>query len=146
MSNRQSIRLEGYDYTQPGAYFITLVTAGRENIFGQIKGGEMILNNFGSLITALWQALPVHFPVVSDDLMVMPNHLHGIIILRPEDMGISGTGPVGGSDRASKYNHALECGRASGRWSLNPKSQYRVLRPYAGRQTMAGGPHNRHPE
>ncbi len=86
--HRRSIRLKGYDYTQAGAYFVTLVTAGREYIFGEIKDNEMVLNNIGQLVSILWQALPIHFPIALGYWVVMPNHLHGIIILRPVDLGI----------------------------------------------------------
>ena len=51
--NRRSIRLPGYDYSQEGAYFVTLVTAGRETIFGAVSVGEMALNEFGEIISSM---------------------------------------------------------------------------------------------
>ena len=76
--HRQSNRLKGYDYTFPGAYFVTIVTDRRESLFGQITAGEMKLNPTGQLVAALWQALPLHFPISMNAWVLMPNHLHGI--------------------------------------------------------------------
>ncbi len=79
--SRHSIRLEGYDYSQAGAYFVTLVAKDRELAFGAIKDDEMLLNLIGKLVAVLWQALPRHFPVSLDECILMPNHFHGIVIL-----------------------------------------------------------------
>ncbi len=87
--HRRSIRLKGFDYRQGGAYFVTLVVAGRENLFGKIDGSEMVLNETGKLVAALWQALPFHFPISLGNWVVMPNHHHGIIVLRPDELGLN---------------------------------------------------------
>jgi REP element-mobilizing transposase RayT len=79
---RRSIRLPGYDYTQPGAYFVTLVTQNRLHLFGEIVDGEMRLNNLGQLACAQWLRLTRRFAAVElDEFVIMPNHLHGIIFL-----------------------------------------------------------------
>jgi hypothetical protein len=52
--HRRSIRLKGYDYTRPGAYFVTLVTWGRECLFGVVVGGEMRLNEMGKIVSWYW--------------------------------------------------------------------------------------------
>jgi putative transposase len=93
--NRRSIRLPGYDYTQPGAYFVTLVTKFRECLFGEILNGGMILNECGSIIRSKGLELPNRFPnIVLDEFVIMPNHIHGIIIIS------DGNGTVGaGSPR-----------------------------------------------
>ena len=81
--HRRSIRLKGYDYTQPGAYFVTLVTQGRECLFGEIAAGEMRLNRFGQIAKREWERLSKRFPAVQiDAYVVMPNHVHGIIVIR----------------------------------------------------------------
>lgn len=83
---RRSLRLKGYDYTQPGAYFITACTKGRVRLFGQIVAGEMRLNAFGRIVQEAWEDLPNHYPAVElDAFIVMPNHVHGIIILTDID-------------------------------------------------------------
>ncbi len=78
--HRRSIRLKGYDYTQPGAYFVTLCTQGRAHLFGEVVDGEMRLNEAGLVAEQCWRAIPDHFPhTVLDAYVVMPNHLHGIV-------------------------------------------------------------------
>jgi len=93
--HRRSIRLKGYDYTQPGAYFITICTRGRECLFGEIIDGEMHLNEAGQIVVQTWQDLPNHISNVQlDAFVVMPNHVHGIIIITERAGGV-GTGSVG---------------------------------------------------
>jgi putative transposase len=80
--HRRSTRLKGYDYTTPGAYFITIVAHGRLCIFGEIVGGVMSWNPCGQIISDYWSAIPAHFPNVQlDEFTVMPNHIHGIIMI-----------------------------------------------------------------
>ena len=78
--HRRSIRLPDRDYAGPGMYFVTVCTAGRERLLGQIVDGKMHLNEFGKIVWDCWLALPRHFPFISlDAFVVMPNHIHGII-------------------------------------------------------------------
>ncbi len=80
--HRRSIRLKGYDYRQAGGYFVTLVTQGREMMFGDVINGEMILNPAGEMIVRWWLKLPNKFPTVNVDIfMPTPNHFHGIIFI-----------------------------------------------------------------
>jgi REP element-mobilizing transposase RayT len=79
--HRRSIRLRGYDYSSPGAYFITICTHQRECLFGEIIAGKMHLNELGKVTQNYWQRLPLHFMVELDGFIVMPNHLHGILLL-----------------------------------------------------------------
>ena len=88
--HRHSIRLKGYDYAAPGAYFVTIVTHQRACLFGEIVGGEMRLNDIGRIADNCWRAIPDHFPNVElDTHVVMPNHLHGIIVIRENDLADS---------------------------------------------------------
>ena len=81
--HRRSIRLPGYDYSRPGAYFITIVTQGRATLFGGISNGAMQLSQRGQIAAECWRAIPNHFPNVEmGAFVVMPNHVHGIVILR----------------------------------------------------------------
>ena len=81
-NHRQSIRLNGYDYSRSGAYFITICTHEREYLFGDIVNETMELNIFGDIALSHWQELAqYHSTIIMDELVVMPNHLHGIIIL-----------------------------------------------------------------
>lgn len=80
--HRRSIRLRGYDYRRPGAYFVTIAAHRGARIFGSIVGEAMQLNEAGGIVQAAWDALPTHFPSVSTDaFVVMPDHLHGIVII-----------------------------------------------------------------
>ncbi len=81
--NRHSIRLKNYDYSSPGLYFITLNTKNREQLFGQIKDGEMILNEFGQIVDNFWREIPDRFVNVQlHKYVVMPDHFHGIIEIK----------------------------------------------------------------
>ncbi|HEV7669699.1 MAG TPA: transposase [Thermoanaerobaculia bacterium] len=80
--HRQSIRLRGFDYSAPGAYFVTIVTIGRELLFGEIVDREMRRNEYGEVAAACWAEMPHHFSnVVADIQVVMPNHVHGIVTI-----------------------------------------------------------------
>ena len=79
--HRRSIRLRGYDYTQAGAYFVTMVVQGRSCLFGEVVGAEMRLNEAGQMARRVWEALPHRFPGVEmGPSVVMPNHIHAITV------------------------------------------------------------------
>jgi REP element-mobilizing transposase RayT len=80
--HRRSIRLQGYDYSQVGAYFVTIVTWRREFLLGEIMNGEMRLSRYGEIIQKWWEEIPVHFSnVETGAFVIMPNHVHGIIFI-----------------------------------------------------------------
>ncbi len=80
--HRRSIRLKGYDYSQAGAYFITICCQDRACLFGKIADGRMVLNDAGKIANECWLQIPEHFPkVILHEHIVMPNHVHGIIEL-----------------------------------------------------------------
>jgi REP element-mobilizing transposase RayT len=82
MHQRRLFRLKGYDYSLPGAYFVTVCTYQRECLLGEIHQGEMLINELGQFVIQVWKDLPDHYPhVILDAFCVMPNHFHGIIIL-----------------------------------------------------------------
>lgn len=77
---RRSIRLQGYDYSQPGMYFITICTQNRDCLFGEIIDGKMVLNDVGMMIEKWYGELPNKFPDIKcDHHIIMPNHIHFII-------------------------------------------------------------------
>jgi putative transposase len=81
-SHRRSIRLQRYNYANPGAYFVTICTQGQKCLFGEVTNGEVRLNESGTVVTNCWQWLPSQYRHVDlDEWVVMPNHFHGIIIL-----------------------------------------------------------------
>jgi len=82
--HRRSIRLKGYDYRQPGAYFVTICTQDRACLFGEVVDGEMRLNDAGRMVERWWRELNRKFPHIRTDVfVVMPNHIHGIIVIEP---------------------------------------------------------------
>ena len=80
--DRRSQRLRGYDYAQSGAYFVTMVSQGRECLFGEVVDEEMRLNAQGEMARKMWEALPNRFPSIEmDEFVVMPNHIHAILVI-----------------------------------------------------------------
>ncbi len=78
--NRRSIRLPGYDYTQPGAYFITICSYQFQHIFGSVIDDRACLSDFGRIIEEEWHKSPQVRPYLRmDDLSIMPNHFHGVV-------------------------------------------------------------------
>ena len=95
---RRSIRLKGYDYSQPGAYFVTICTQNGECLFGRVIDGRMQLNDAGRMVQSVWDEMLDHYPGVGiDAFVVMPNHVHGIIVLTGDIVGATPRGcPDGG--------------------------------------------------
>jgi REP element-mobilizing transposase RayT len=84
LHRRRTIRLKSYDYTREGAYFITICTQEKDLLFGNVPDGVMRLNNAGEMISTVWLDLPRRFSsIILDEYIIMPNHIHGIIILKP---------------------------------------------------------------
>ena len=80
--HRRSIRLKGYDYASAGAYFVTIVTWHREMLFGEVVNGELKLNKRGKIAEECWRSIPKHSQHVElGAYVIMPNHVHGIIII-----------------------------------------------------------------
>ncbi|MFH1077119.1 MAG: transposase [Pseudomonadota bacterium] len=80
--HRRSIRLQEYDYSQTGAYFVTICTKNRECLFGNISNGTMVLNDTGRIVQKCWNEIDEHFPHITlDEFIVMPNHAHGILLI-----------------------------------------------------------------
>lgn len=81
-NKRHSLRLKGYDYSNEGVYFVTVVTHGREMLFGNVVDGEMLLNDFGKIVSSTWGDLINHFENIElGEFAIMPNHFHGIVII-----------------------------------------------------------------
>ena len=89
--NRRSIRLKGYNYSQAGLYFITICCYNRECLFGNVVNGEMVFNEYGTIACNEWFNTPnIRKNVELDVFVIMPNHMHGIIILN----GVTGRGEL----------------------------------------------------
>ena len=99
---RRSIRLAGYDYSQSGMYFVTIVTQGRWCCFGDAVCEKVRLNDAGRMACRVWKELPTRFLNIDVDyFVVMPNHLHGIIVIRDDETGVE--------DGATAGDYVREC-------------------------------------
>lgn len=88
MRERKQIRLRDYDYSKAGYYFVTICTEGKEEWFGRVENGEMILSTFGEVARDFWVEIPEHFKGVRiNEFSVMPNHVHGILIIEEKTVG-----------------------------------------------------------
>ncbi|MGA3286894.1 MAG: hypothetical protein ABSD46_05690 [Bacteroidota bacterium] len=97
--HRRSVRLKEYDYSQPGEYFVTICTRDHECTLGEIINGEMRLNAIGKIVEEEWLRTAIIRPDIQLDLyVVMPNHIHGIIVLN-EGRGHVATCPYDGTIR-----------------------------------------------
>ncbi len=84
--NRRSIRLPGYDYSQPGAYFVTICIWQRECLLSEIQDGNILLSNYGEAVNFNWLNLIRVYPHIElDSFVIMPNHIHGIIIIKSQN-------------------------------------------------------------
>ena len=82
MHRRRSIRLKGYDYSQAGAYFVTMCTHNRDMLFGEIAEDTMVLNNTGHIVADEWlKSAQIRAEIELDAWVVMPNHIHGIVVI-----------------------------------------------------------------
>lgn len=100
--HRRSIRLKGYDYSRPGAYFVTIVTQQRDCLFGVLLDGTLRSNDAGRMVERTWSEMRGRYPGVALDAFVaMPNHVHGIIVLTREPA------PVGAGPRACPRGNAI---------------------------------------
>jgi putative transposase len=101
--NRRSIRLKDYDYSRAGAYFLTVCVRKRLCLFGDIFDGQMIASPAGEMVAKAWDELPGNYAGVDvDSFVLMPNHIHGVIVLNPNSVG------------------AAPCGRPSSLTAPNP--------------------------
>jgi putative transposase len=102
MHHRRSLRLKGYDYSREGLYFITICTKGHQHYFGKISKREMILNETGCTAKLFLEELSIHFSHVKvEEHVVMPNHIHLILVLYDKrnvsiDGGLICAGPCHG--------------------------------------------------
>ena len=95
--HHRSLRLPGYNYSQDGAYFVTVCTNHRISLFGSIHAGLFIPNEAGTEIEGVWRTILIRFPQVElDEFVVMPNHVHGILLFQDaQSGGASLSGVVG---------------------------------------------------
>jgi len=79
-TRRNSLRLQGYDYRNPGYYFVTILAFQRQCLFGEVLEKKVHLNQLGEIVKHHWLSIPkkkLGFDI--DAFVIMPNHLHGIV-------------------------------------------------------------------
>jgi putative transposase len=100
----ESARLKEYNYARDGKYFITICTKNRIHYFGELMTGKMVLSEIGEIAYKFWMEIPDHFPLVEiDEFIVMPNHLHGIMIINRKIVDVE-TPKLGVSTMASSLS------------------------------------------
>lgn len=103
---RRSIRLQNYDYASEGAYFITICTHKKECILGEVVEGEARLSDIGTVALQCWLDIPNHFENVELDVcVIMPNHVHGIIIIH--SVGAQYIEPLLHKYQSNKFRHVI---------------------------------------
>ena len=101
--NHKKNRLTEYDYSQDGYYFVTICTKGRTECFGEIRDGKIVLSKIGEIADRCRQEIPKHFPDVElDEYVIMPNHVHGIIIIENHIVGVQNFEPL-----QNKFQHII---------------------------------------
>ncbi len=92
---RKRLRVREYDYSQVGAYFVTICTKNREHLFGEIIEGAMYSSPLGNLVQQCWNDLTKHYPNIDlDTFVIMPNHVHGIIFILNSTVGAIHESPL----------------------------------------------------
>jgi len=93
--HRRTIRLQDYDYSLEGAYYITICVQNRSCLFGDIANEIVIPNDAGNMVQKMWDELPLYYPGIAlDAFILMPNHVHGIIVLTGETGQARGPAPT----------------------------------------------------
>jgi putative transposase len=111
---RRSIRLKDYDYSQEGAYFVTICTKNRQCLFGEVVAGTMRLNQSGELIRRIWYELPNRYIDLDlDAFILMPNHLHWIVVLTDQaavgaGLALPGRGAASGAPYIGGYRSEIQ--------------------------------------
>ncbi|MCF7845752.1 MAG: hypothetical protein K9L85_00800 [Candidatus Peribacteraceae bacterium] len=139
--DRKLPRMDGFDYSAAGIYFITICTANREKIFGEIRKGKMILNPLGKTVWKYWRKIPRHFLQTQlDAFVVMPDHVHGVV-------WIGGGGDVGGDGFVGNGHARSLRARSLRARSLRARSQSTrsqpTRSPFARFQRSDSHPHPR---
>ncbi len=101
----ETTRLRNWNYASDGSYFITICTKGHTPVLGEIQCGTMQLNQFGRIAEQCWFDLPNHYPNLTlDAFCIMPDHLHGIMIINNTAIVETGLKPVSTTDPVTKPN------------------------------------------
>ena len=136
--HRRSIRLKGYDYTQPGAYFVTFCSYQRMHVFGDVVNGEMVLNDAGKIAQQEWfqtAELRPYVKLYDDEFVIMPNHGHGVIWIEENVGALRGNVQLrDGQNRAEQRSAPT---KSSPTKTVAPGSLGAIVRAYKSAVTYA---------
>jgi REP element-mobilizing transposase RayT len=133
---RRSIRLPGFDYASPGAYFVTVCSLQRRPLFGEVVNDQVRLSPLGAIAVESWQWLSAQYPYVAlDEWILMPNHLHAILILREDITGAR----RGGSRAAPTTSRRKPLGELMGAFKTVSTKRINVLRGTPGEPVWQRG-------
>lgn len=134
------LRLRGWNYAWEGAYFITFNTKDKQLFFGTIVNEKMALNQLGILAQELWKQLPEKFEFIElGEFIIMPNHIHGVLIIHAQsDQIVGAVGPVGSRLIATPpdNNNNISGGITGNHNPMLHQNLSRALRWYKGRCTF----------
>jgi len=131
--HRRSIRIKGYDYSNNGAYYMTICTQNRELLFGNVKNKEMHLNEYGNIANKYWLDLSERYPnIMLDEYIIMPNHIHGIIFIQNNDntVGVIHELPL----HDPKQRRKMLIPKIVGYFDMNVAKQINILRNTRGKR------------
>jgi putative transposase len=143
---RRSPRLTGFDYSEAGAYFVTVCTAGRRCILGNIVQGKIVLSAAGEVVQECWKEIPVHFPHVrTHAFQVMPNHVHGIVEILHKGMCRGGVSPPLSPSRGGETPplHGVTLGNVVAFFKYQATRRINVIRETPGRKVFQRSFHDR---
>jgi putative transposase len=128
---RRSLRLPNYDYSQAGAYFITICTHKKRSLLAQIIENEVRLTTAGHIVQSIWESLQTRFPdIQTDTFIVMPNHIHGIIIIK-NDVGAIHELPL---QRSRVQRRRMLLPRVIGYLKMNSSKQINIMQGKTGKR------------
>jgi len=105
--NRQSMRWDAHDYRQPGTYFVTILARNRAWVFGTVQDDAVHLSDVRCVADEYWQAIADHHEQITlDAYVIMPNHVHGLVIIQPDDEGAEGAGSTDARSRVRTTDSA----------------------------------------
>ncbi len=82
LPHRKNLRIPEFDYSQPGAYYVTIVTQNRKTLFGQIVDGDMVLNEIGKMVKEIVEGVPRHYQNIHVEVsVIIPNHVHILFLI-----------------------------------------------------------------
>lgn len=129
--SRKCIRLQSFDYSQPGAYFITLCTYNHVFCFGEIENGVMQTNDFGKIAQKNWLDLPSYYSnIFIDEWCVMPNHFHGILFILDENNPIKS---IEKSPLPTKERRKMLLPKIIGRYKMTTSKAINIIRNTPGK-------------